>query len=72
MARGSDIRVRVGGIGVQVTKGRVGVIYVISVGEGVTDSVNVGVGDGRYGAISWAVMAAAVLIGLEKAESTIS
>lgn len=37
-----------------------------------TDSVNVGVGVGMYSEISMAVKATAVLIGLEKAESTIS
>jgi hypothetical protein len=45
---------------------------VISVGEGVRDSVTVSVGDGMYSEISTAVRATAVLIGLEKAESTIS
>jgi len=38
----------------------------------VTDSVNVGVVVGMYSEISIAVKATAVLIGLEKAESTIS
>ena len=66
------IRVRVGGTGVQVTNGLVGVIYAIAVREGVMDAVNVGVGVGMYSEISKAVSAAAVLMGLEKAESTIS
>jgi hypothetical protein len=57
--------VRVGGTGVQVTKGLVGVIYVIGVRVGEVVSVNVGVGVGIYSAISTAVMAAIVLIGLE-------
>lgn len=66
------IRVRVGGADVQVTNGLVGVMYVISVMDGVMDAVNVGVGVGIYSEISTAVKAAAVLMGLEKAESTIS
>ncbi len=40
------IRVRVGWSGVQVTKGLVGVEYVIAVREGGIVSVNVGVGVG--------------------------
>jgi hypothetical protein len=66
------IRVRVGGTGVQVTNGLVGVMYAIAVREGVMDAVSVGVGVGTYSEISTAVSAAAVLMGLEKAESTIS
>jgi hypothetical protein len=66
------IRVRVGGMGVQVTNGRVGVMYTIAVREGVKVTVIVGVGVGIYSEISTAVKAAAVLMGLEKAESTIS
>ena len=66
------IRVRVGGTGVQVTNGLVGVMYTIAVMEGVMDAVSVGVGVGTYSEISTAVSAAAVLMGLEKAESTIS
>ncbi len=66
------IRVRVGGTGVQVRNGLVGVIYTIAVRVGVMDAVNVGVGVGIYSEISTAVSAAAVLMGLEKAESTIS
>jgi hypothetical protein len=48
------------------------VIYAISVREGMTDAVKVGVGVGMYSEISTAVRAAAVLIGLEKAELTTS
>jgi hypothetical protein len=66
------IRVRVGGADVQVINGLVGVMYVIAVREGVMEAVNVGVGVGIYSEISTAVSAAAVLMGLEKAESTIS
>ena len=44
----------------------------ISVRDGVMEAVNVGVGVGIYSEISTAVRAAAVLMGLEKAESTIS
>ena len=66
------IRVRVGGTGVQVTKGLVGVVYVIAVSEGGIVSVNVGVGVGIYAVISTAVRAAIVLIGLEKPALTIS
>jgi hypothetical protein len=66
------IRVRVGGAGVQVTNGLVGVMYTIAVMEGVMDAVNVGVGVVIYSEICTAVSAAAVLMGLEKAESTIS
>jgi hypothetical protein len=72
VAANLGIRVRVGGMGVQVTNGLVGVMYVIAVREGVTDAVNVSVGVGIYSEISTAVKAAAVLMGLEKAESTIS
>jgi hypothetical protein len=72
VALGSLSFVRVGGTGVQVTKGLVGVMYVIAVRVGEIVSVNVGVGVGINSAISTAVMAAIVLIGLEKAESTIS
>jgi len=71
VADGLPILVRVGGTGVQVIKGRVGVIYVSSVWDGGTVSVNVGVVVGMYSKISTAVIATAVLIGLENAESTI-
>ncbi len=64
-------RVRVGGSGVQVTKCLVGVTEAMAVGEGAV-CVNVGVGVGMYSEIPTSVSAAAVLMGLEKAESTIS
>ena len=62
-------RIRVGGSGVQVTKS-----FLVAVTDGVTVgcSVNVGVGVGMYSEISTAVSATAVLMGLEKAESTTS
>jgi hypothetical protein len=62
----------VGGAGVQVIKGLVGVTYVIAVREGMAVSVSVDVGVGIYSEITTAVIATAVLIGLEKAEFTIS
>jgi hypothetical protein len=66
-------RVRVGGRGVQVTNFlAVVVVDGVTVGELVKNSVTVGVRVGIYSERFTAVNATAVLIGLEKAESTIS
>ena len=66
-------RVRVGGMGVQVIKNPV--VEVLD-GNTVTDAVALAVSEGVavriYSEISTTVIATAVLIGLEKAESTIS
>ena len=65
-------RVRVGGTGVQVMKIlAVGVFRALAVGVEMISSGE-GVKLGMYSRISTAVIATAVLIGLEKAESTIS
>lgn len=71
VARGSGRRVRVG---VQVMNTRVGVLEGVIVSEAVGTLVSEGVRVrvGMNAVISTTVSAAAVLIGLEKAESTIS